>query len=35
VIIFSAFANDHLAANCIVAGTDTILNKGSLGSGVV
>jgi DNA-binding NarL/FixJ family response regulator len=32
VIIFSAFANDHLAANCIVAGADAILNKGSLGS---
>ncbi len=32
VIIFSAFANDHLAANCIVAGADAILSKGSLGS---
>lgn len=32
VIIFSAFANDHLAANSIVAGADAILNKGSLGS---
>jgi DNA-binding NarL/FixJ family response regulator len=32
VVIFSAFANDHLAANCIVAGADAILNKGSLGS---
>ena len=32
VIIFSAFANDHLAANCIAAGADAILSKGSLGS---
>jgi DNA-binding NarL/FixJ family response regulator len=32
VIIFSAFANDHLAANCTVAGADAILSKGSLGS---
>lgn len=32
VIIFSAFANDHLAANCVVAGADAILSKGSLGS---
>jgi DNA-binding NarL/FixJ family response regulator len=32
VIIFSAFANDHLAANCIVAGADALLSKGSLGS---
>jgi two-component system, NarL family, response regulator DevR len=32
VIILSAFANDHLAANCIVASADAILNKGSLGS---
>lgn len=32
VIIFSAFANDHLAANCVVAGADALLNKGSLGS---
>ncbi len=32
VIIFSAFANDHLAANCIVAGADAILSKGSLAS---
>jgi DNA-binding NarL/FixJ family response regulator len=32
VIIFSAFANDHLAANCVVAGADALLSKGSLGS---
>lgn len=31
VVIFSAFANDHLAACSIVAGADAILNKGSLG----
>jgi two-component system response regulator DevR len=32
VVIFSAFANDHLAASCIVAGADALLSKGSLGS---
>ena len=32
VVIFSAFANDHLAASCAVAGVDALLNKGSLGS---
>jgi DNA-binding NarL/FixJ family response regulator len=32
VIIFSAYANDHLAASCIVAEADAVLNKGSLGS---
>jgi DNA-binding NarL/FixJ family response regulator len=32
VIIFSAFANDHLAACCAVAGADALLNKGVLGS---
>jgi two-component system, NarL family, response regulator DevR len=32
VIIFSAFANDHLAASCAVAGVDALLSKGSLGS---
>ena len=32
VIIFSAFANDHLAACCAVAGADAVLNKGVLGS---
>jgi DNA-binding NarL/FixJ family response regulator len=32
VIIFSAFANDHLAACCVVAGADGLLNKGTLGS---
>jgi DNA-binding NarL/FixJ family response regulator len=32
VIVFSAFANDHLAACCVVAGADGVLNKGVLGS---
>jgi DNA-binding NarL/FixJ family response regulator len=32
VIIFSAFANDHLAACCAVADADAVLNKGVLGS---
>lgn len=32
VIIFSAYASDHLAANCVVAAADALLNKGSLGS---
>jgi DNA-binding NarL/FixJ family response regulator len=32
VIIFSAFANDHLAACCVVAEADAVLNKGALGS---
>lgn len=31
VVIFSAFANDHLAANCAIAGADALLSKGSLG----
>jgi len=31
VVIFSAFANDHLAANCLVAGAHALLSKGSLG----
>ncbi len=31
VVIFSAYANDHLAASCAVAGVDALLNKGSLG----
>jgi DNA-binding NarL/FixJ family response regulator len=31
VVIFSAFANGHLAANCAVAGADALLSKGSLG----
>ena len=31
VVIFSAFANTHLAANCAVAGADALLSKGSLG----
>jgi DNA-binding NarL/FixJ family response regulator len=32
VIIYSAFANDHLATCCVVAGADGVLNKGGLGS---
>jgi DNA-binding NarL/FixJ family response regulator len=32
VIIFSAFASDHLAACCTVAEADAVLNKGALGS---
>jgi DNA-binding NarL/FixJ family response regulator len=32
VIVYSAFANDHLAACCVVAGADGVLNKGGLGS---
>ncbi len=32
VVIFSAFANDHLAACSAVAGADAVLNKGVLGS---
>jgi DNA-binding NarL/FixJ family response regulator len=32
VIVYSAFANDHLAACCAVAGADAVLNKGGLGS---
>jgi DNA-binding NarL/FixJ family response regulator len=32
VVIFSAFANDHLAASCVVARADALLSKGSLGS---
>jgi DNA-binding NarL/FixJ family response regulator len=32
VVIFSAFANDHLAACCAVAQADAVLNKGVLGS---
>jgi two-component system, NarL family, response regulator DevR len=32
VIIFSAYANSHLAANCVVAEVDALLSKGSLGS---
>jgi len=31
VVVFSAFANDHLAANCIVAGAHALLSKSSLG----
>lgn len=30
-VVFSAFANDHLAANCVVADADALLSKGSLG----
>ena len=32
VIIYSAFANDHLATCSVVAGADGVLNKGGLGS---
>jgi DNA-binding NarL/FixJ family response regulator len=32
VIIYSAFANDHLATCCAVAGADGVLHKGGLGS---
>jgi len=32
VIVFSAYASDHLAANCAVAHADGLLNKGALGS---
>ena len=32
VVVFSAFANDHLAACCAVAQADALLNKGVLGS---
>jgi DNA-binding NarL/FixJ family response regulator len=32
VIVFSAYATDHLAAGCVVAGADALLSKGSLGS---
>jgi two-component system response regulator DevR len=32
VVVFSAFANDHLAACSAVAGADAVLNKGVLGS---
>jgi len=31
IVIFSAFANDHLAANCAVAGAHALLSKSSLG----
>jgi DNA-binding NarL/FixJ family response regulator len=32
VIVYSAFANDHLATCCVIAGADGLLNKGGLGS---
>jgi DNA-binding NarL/FixJ family response regulator len=32
VVIYSAYANDHLAASCAVANVDAVLNKGGLGS---
>jgi DNA-binding NarL/FixJ family response regulator len=32
VVIYSAYANDHLAASCVVADADAVLNKGGLGS---
>lgn len=31
VVVFSAFASDHLAASCTIAGADALLSKGSLG----
>jgi DNA-binding NarL/FixJ family response regulator len=34
VLIFSAYANDHLAASCAVAGADALLSKSSLGDDV-
>jgi DNA-binding NarL/FixJ family response regulator len=32
LIVFSAYASDHLAANCAVARADALLSKGALGS---
>ena len=32
VIIYSAYASDHLAVSCVVGGVDALLNKGGLGS---
>jgi DNA-binding NarL/FixJ family response regulator len=32
VVIYSAYANDHLAASCVVADADAVLSKGGLGS---
>jgi DNA-binding NarL/FixJ family response regulator len=32
VVIYSAYANDHLAASCVVADADAVLNKGGLGA---
>lgn len=32
VIVYSAFANDHLATCCVLAQADGLLNKGGLGS---
>jgi DNA-binding NarL/FixJ family response regulator len=32
VVIYSAYASYHLAAQCVVAGVDAVLNKGGLGS---
>jgi DNA-binding NarL/FixJ family response regulator len=32
VVIYSAYANDHLAASCVVANVDAVLSKGGLGS---
>jgi DNA-binding NarL/FixJ family response regulator len=34
VVIFSAYANAHLAASCAVAGADALLSKSSLGEEV-
>jgi DNA-binding NarL/FixJ family response regulator len=32
VIVFSAYASDHLAVNCAVAHADALINKGALGT---
>ncbi|HWG08066.1 MAG TPA: response regulator transcription factor [Solirubrobacteraceae bacterium] len=32
LVMYSAYANDHLAASCVVADVDAVLNKGGLGS---
>jgi DNA-binding NarL/FixJ family response regulator len=32
VVIYSAYANDHLSASCVVAQADALLSKGGLGS---
>jgi DNA-binding NarL/FixJ family response regulator len=34
VVIFSAYADDHLAASCAVAGADALISKSSLGDDV-
>ena len=32
VVIYSAYANNHLAVSCVVADVDAVLNKGGMGS---